>query len=361
MIGATGLVSTPAVLEAFAHARSITLSAYTLAPGGAVTRALEAAGDRGAAVSVTLQNFGMGRERDTEDRLDTGGALDTKGRLDSEGRLDAEGGLDTEGRLDAEGLLAQDGRLAADGRPPADARREPEGWLEPEGLPRSDDLRRYTARVAAELRQHGVVVKLGVPSGAEVHLKAAVADGIAFLADRNWTSTSETVLATTQTDDVAAVRAAIDGRFVATADLATEKRAALALEAETIRSGTGDRVDLESESFGACGVCAALRRRAETGARVRLLVSGRIAFASTSGTERAVLGGLAKSGIEIRTTEANEKLCIAGAAGWVGSANATYEYAPTSDWGYEFRNSPVIAHLESTFEHSWKTARPFRL
>lgn len=308
---AAHLVAPAAVFNAFAQARSIALSAYTLAPGGAATRALEAAADRGAAVSVTLENFAAVRQPDS--------------------------------------------RAGPDGR------REPVGPWEPEGRWGSDDLRRDTARVAAELRRHGVAVKLGVPSGTEVHIKAAVADETAFLADRNWTSTGETVLATTQPDDVAAVRAAIDGRFSTTADLATEKRAALALEVETIRNGTGDRVDLESESFGAGSVCAALRRRAEAGAHVRLLVSGRIAYASGATTERAVLRGLVASGIEIRTTEANEKLCVAGAAGWVGSANATYEYAPTSDWGYQFRNSPAIASLESAFEHSWKTARPFKL
>jgi len=302
---AAHLVSEAPVFEAFANAGTIALSAYTLAPGGAAARALEAAADRGAAVSVTLEDFARRRK--------------------------------------------------------LDGRWEPAGVVEPQGRRGSEDLQRNMARVAAELRRHGVAVKLGVPSGAEVHLKAAVADGTAFLSDRNWTSTGETVLATTQPDDVAAVRAAIDGRFATTADLATEKRAALALEVQTIRSVTGDRIDVESESFGAGSVCAALRLRAGAGAHVRLLVSGRIAYAPTARAERAVLRGLAAAGVEIRTTAANEKLCVAGAAGWVGSANATYEYAPTSDWGYAFRNSPAVAALESAFEHSWKTARPFEL
>jgi phosphatidylserine/phosphatidylglycerophosphate/cardiolipin synthase-like enzyme len=273
------------VLGALAHGRDVALSAYVLAPGNAVARALDAAAGRGAAVAVTLEDF------------ESGGPA-------------------------ARGL---------------------------HGLAR---------RTADDLRAHGARVSLGVPNGDVVHLKAAVVDGTAYLDDRNWAAAGETIVAVRDPERVALVRAAIRGETGCAAGLATEKAGALELEAEAIRSG-GDRIDLETESFGSCAVERALRERAESGATVRLLVSGRVAFAKGSERERAVLHRLAAAGVAIRTTDANEKLCVAGDAGWVGSANATYDAVPTTDWGLRVREPPLLAALETSFASEWRSARPF--
>jgi hypothetical protein len=192
-----------------------------------------------------------------------------------------------------------------------------------------------------------------------VHLKAAVIDGTAYLDDRNWTAGGETIVADARPADVAVVRDAIGGRTVATATLATEKDAALLLESAAIGSGTGDRVDVESESFGASVVSASLRARAAAGAHVRLLVNGNVAFAAGSGRERAVLRSLAAQGVEIRTTPSAEKLCVAGDRGWVGSANPTFDRAPTTDWGLALSDAAMLAPLEAAFERTWRTARAF--
>ncbi|MBD5635106.1 MAG: hypothetical protein IAI49_11570 [Candidatus Eremiobacteraeota bacterium] len=278
-------LATPAdFLGAIAGAREIAVSAYMLEPEGDVARALEAASDRGASVSVTLERFA--------DR------------------------------------------------------------------PASDGLRRLSERCAAGLRAHGVDVRLGVPSGDVVHLKAAAVDGIAFLDDRNWASAGETIVATSRPDDVALVRDAIAGRTGATERLATEKAAALRLETDAIRGG-GDRIDVESESFGACAVSQELRARAAAGAHVRLLVNGRLARSKGARRERALLHRLAKAGVKIRTTGADEKLCIAGDRGWVGSANATFDVTPMTDWGLAVGAGAVLDALESTFEREWIAARPF--
>ena len=220
-------------------------------------------------------------------------------------------------------------------------------------------LRREAHATAAALEAHGVRVRLGLPDGGMVHLKAAVIDGTAYLDDRNWTAGGDTIVADAQPADVAVVRDAIGGRTSATATLATEKDAALLLEAAAVRCGAGDRVDVESESFGASAVSASLRARAAAGAHVRLLVNGNVAFAPASGRERAVLRSLAAAGVEVRTTPSTEKLCVAGDRGWVGSANPTFDRAPTTDWGLALSDPAMLAPLEATFERTWERAHMF--
>jgi hypothetical protein len=224
--------------------------------------------------------------------------------------------------------------------------------------PADDGLRAQTGSVAAQLRDHGVHVRLGVPNGDVVHLKAAVVDGEAFLDDRNWTSAGDTIVRVVDPVEVAAVRAAIDGRTGAPGGVATEKAAALDLEAATIRDG-GDRIDVASESFGASAVSKAIRERATAGAHVRLLVNARIARSAHADRERAVLHRLANAGVEIRLTPDTEKLCTAGDRGWVGSANATFDAVRTTDWGVSIRDDRDIATLHATFEREWGSARPF--
>ncbi|MBD5604175.1 MAG: hypothetical protein IAI48_03675 [Candidatus Eremiobacteraeota bacterium] len=214
---------------------------------------------------------------------------------------------------------------------------------------------RATAR---ELRAHGIRVSYGAPSGDDVHLKAAVVDGVAYLNDRNWSANDETIVATSRASEVDAIRDAIAGRPRSVGRLATEKSAALALEADAIRHG-GDRIDVESESFGASAISAALRERVAAGAHVRLLVNARVAFERDSFRERALLRDLAARGVEVRVAPAAEKLCVAGKRGWVGSANATYAGEPMTDWGLALDDPAMLATLEDTFERNWSAGRPF--
>jgi phosphatidylserine/phosphatidylglycerophosphate/cardiolipin synthase-like enzyme len=282
---APALVAHSDFLGALAGARDVALSAYVLAPGGTVCRALESAAEGGASVTVTLEAFA--------DR------------------------------------------------------------------PATDTLRRLAGITERALEAHGVRVRAGV-GGETCHLKAAVLDGIAYLDDRNWTTTGETLVATSDPEQVAAIRSAIDGGLPAAhGDLALEKAAALELEAAAIRTGTGDHIDLASESFGWSEVAKALRERAQGGAHVRLLVNGKIAASPHADSERAILHRLAAQGVEVRLTPATEKLCTAGDRGWVGSANATFEFAPTTDWGLAVHDAPTLDALAKTFDREWSTARAF--
>ncbi len=225
---------------------------------------------------------------------------------------------------------------------------------------RSDarDLRRVALENARDLRAHGVRVRLGTGRGEEVHLKAAVVDGTAFLDDRNWAARSETIVATTEPGEVAAVLDAIDGRPHDAGSLATDKRSALEREAQTIRCG-GDHVDLETESFGPGIVATALRERSAGGAHVRVLVNDHIALEKRARGERALLRELARAGVELRVSAASEKLCVAGDRGWVGSANATFAGEPMTDWGLTVAEPALLDALASTFERNWTAARPW--
>jgi hypothetical protein len=71
------------------------------------------------------------------------------------------------------------------------------------------------------------------------------------------------------------------------------------------------------------------------------------------------LDRLERAGVEIRLGCAAEKLCIAGDAGWLGSANASAGRPETLDWGFRTRAPALVADLAQRFERRWQTARPF--
>jgi hypothetical protein len=220
------------------------------------------------------------------------------------------------------------------------------------------------------LRARGVDAAFVEPSGPPLHMKALIADGTLFLDDRNWPSDGrETILATDDPGAVAAVRSALAGEPPGTGgaagpgEFATVKRRALALEARTLAAGSGDppggaradRVECESESFGPGEVCDALRRRAEAGAHVRLLVASR----ELGTPEVRALRGLLAAGVEVRLGERSEKIALAGGRAWVGSANATAAAPAMLDWGYATSAPDVVAALGVRFEEGWSVGRPF--
>lgn len=225
------------------------------------------------------------------------------------------------------------------------------------------------------LRARGADAALAGAGGPPLHLKAVIADGTLYLDDRNWPGDGrDTILATSDPADLAAIRTALAAASAemdappsagepsaagaasnAGEALATVKGRALELEAETIAGvlgSPGDRVDCESESFGPGRVCAALRCRAEAGAHVRLLVAAR----EIGAVEVRALRGLEAAGVEIRLGGRAEKLALAGARGWAGSANATSASPATLDWGYATGSPGLLAALRERFEEDWAAA-----
>ncbi len=232
------------------------------------------------------------------------------------------------------------------------------------GLGAGDGVIAANRAAVEELRARGADAVLSAPDEPPLHLKAVIADGTLFLDDRNWPGDGcDTILATSDPGDLAAVRAALAGESprsgaLAASEggaLATSKGAALALEAETIAGAPGDGVACESESFGGGRVCAALLERAEAGGHVRLLVGARPLGAREARSLRA----LQAAGVEIRLGERGEKLALAGDRAWVGSANATGGSPGTLDWGYATSAAGLVEPLRARFEAGWSAGRPF--
>jgi hypothetical protein len=231
-----------------------------------------------------------------------------------------------------------------------------------DGVSLGDDRGRLACNQAAvaALRSNGADAALSDPGGPPLHLKAVVADGTLFLDDRNWPGDGgDTILATSDEEEVAAVRSALAGGPPSAGPLATGKGKALALEAALIAAGPGDAIECESESFGPGRICAALRRRAEAGAHVRLVVAARDLRGGEGARERSALRDLQAAGVAIRLGGGGEKLALAGERAWVGSANATGGMPETIDWGLETSAPGLVAALHDRFERDWSAGRPF--
>jgi antitoxin (DNA-binding transcriptional repressor) of toxin-antitoxin stability system len=220
----------------------------------------------------------------------------------------------------------------------------------------------------ALLRAAGADAAETAPGEPALHLKAAVIDGVAWLADRNWAGDGpERILRDTDADDVAAVASAVAGGAGDDGHLATTKAGALRLEAAVIdRAGAGPLL-IESESFGNGSVYDALLRRAKAGEPTRLIVAGReVAESGPAGREAKRLARLAALGVDVRVGDPargdlDEKLAVGGGDAWVGSANATYarrEYGAQRDWGMATGVPAVGDDLRAAFERNWAAARP---
>jgi phosphatidylserine/phosphatidylglycerophosphate/cardiolipin synthase-like enzyme len=215
--------------------------------------------------------------------------------------------------------------------------------------------------VAAVNAAGGHAVLVGAAGEPPWHMKAAVVDGVAFLDDRNWAADGkETILRDTDTDDVAVVERTLAGTPARDGHLRTTKHDAVALESEVIRSA-GDRpVSVETESFGLGAIYADLLHRAQAGQPTRLLVSSLELAEPGDGREQRALARLAAAGIEVRQVENDEKITLAGAEAWVGSANATYANGPAGeqvDWGLATRVPSLVEALRAAFERNWAAGR----
>jgi hypothetical protein len=201
---------------------------------------------------------------------------------------------------------------------------------------------------AAALRGAGARVTLLPSAQVAFHLKAAVCDGVAYLDDRNWPARGgDTVVADDDPRDVALVRETLAGRAGADDALATRKDVALAREAALIDGARGAPVVLATESFSAGPISAALRRHAASGAPTTLVVDRH----RVSAPQQRLLDGLARDGVRVTTSNADEKLLLAGDAVWLGSANASCAYGERGDqteWGIVSRDPALVARVRTT-------------
>jgi hypothetical protein len=242
-----------------------------------------------------------------------------------------------------------------------------------EGRPLDDaagTLRAANLDSVAVLAAAGADAALTPAGSPELHLKAAVVDGVAWLDDRNWTGdVHETVVRDSDAGASAELRRALHGDPGGDGPLQTTKGAAAAAEAALLR-GAGDHpVDVESESFGTGPVYAVLLARARAGSPSRLLVASREASGTgaVGDAERRCLARLASLGVEIRTggsreTDLSEKLALVPDAVWIGSANATYAggwAGQQADWGIATRDPGIVDGIRAAFEANWRDGRPY--
>ena len=236
-----------------------------------------------------------------------------------------------------------------------------------EGNPYADssgDLSAQNRRVVRELRRLGADAKLvdtNARNGPELHMKAAICDGVAYLDDRNWPDGGDTIVRDDFRADVSAVRtAALSGRASRSAEFSTSKRDALWSERRLLDSARkAQRVDVESESFGAgSGVYGALKRLAQSGVPCRLIVSRRDLHPQS----KRALCALAQAGVGVRVSDSDEKMAIVGGArAWIGSANATSSFPNGNEieWGLRTDAPDVLRHLARRFSGTWRAALPF--
>jgi phosphatidylserine/phosphatidylglycerophosphate/cardiolipin synthase-like enzyme len=217
-----------------------------------------------------------------------------------------------------------------------------------DGEPLGAKLRIDNAAAVAELRAAGADARLTGEDEPQMHMKAAIVDGVTWLDDRNWAGTSNERIV--RVDDPRAV--------------ATTKSDALELEASVIANAGTDELDVESESFGTGAIYSALLKRAEAHFPTRLIVAGREVAEPRNVAERTCLAHLAALGVDVRVGNArahdlNDKLAISSNNAWVGSANATYSGGPMgeqSDWGVASHDSQLVNGLRSAFEANWLSA-----
>jgi hypothetical protein len=219
----------------------------------------------------------------------------------------------------------------------------------------SGKLHAKNEAAARRLTANGAVV---VQTAGIEHLKAAVVDGVAFLDDRNWAGSQETVLRDERSADVNAVRKALEsGKPVpASRDFALGKSGALRLESDTIARTHGRWLDVESETITPYSPIVKRLVEAARTAHVRLIVAKR---ESRQPLERKALAHLVEAGVEVHTGPqkyGGEKFCVTGDQAWVGSANATGSFGRHQplDWGLSSRSHAIANALHKDFVRAWR-------
>jgi hypothetical protein len=215
-----------------------------------------------------------------------------------------------------------------------------------EGRPygdRAGNLARENRRLVGELQRAGATAQLGHP----LHAKAIAVDSTLYLDDQNW-GMHDLVL---RDDDPSGL-----------ASIPSIKHAALAAEAHLLRGArAGDRIIVESESFGCCNpVYSALDLLGRAGAAPRLLVCANELRANAR--ERKALERLAGDGVRVRICSDSEKLAVAGDRAWCGSANATVAFGESDmpDWGVTTEDGAIVGAARGRLEAQWGKAKDFK-
>ena len=212
----------------------------------------------------------------------------------------------------------------------------------------------HNAHECANLRAHGI--DAGPTDAPATHMKAAIIDGQAYFDDRNWCNQSDLIIRSDTESDLAATAAILAGQAGAsTSDgLALTKGDAIHAEAGLLADPQAS-IFLETESLGP-SVITTLLKAAAPHTQVRVLLTRAIDHASVRIEHE--IAALQACGVQICTTETNDKFCIVGEQAWVGSANATGGDPAMSDWGIVLHGSADVMRLRERFAATWARALP---
>ncbi|MGC2407930.1 MAG: hypothetical protein WA431_16115 [Candidatus Cybelea sp.] len=209
------------------------------------------------------------------------------------------------------------------------------------GGDRNGQLARENEQLVAQLRADGVDATL--ENG--LHAKEVRVDGTLYLDGKNW-----------HEDDLV-----LRDADAADASISATKFDALDGEGRLLRGASaGDRVLVESESFGCCNaVYGALAKLGSSGAAPRLLVSERVLHGNVR--EQRALDRLVGDGVGVRVCKDSEKLAAVGDRAWAGSANATVAFGKWNaiDWGICTGELSVVQAVRDRLESQWAAGRDF--
>lgn len=212
---------------------------------------------------------------------------------------------------------------------------------EPRGN-RDGRLARENEKLVAKLRADGVDAAL--QNG--LHAKEVRVDGTLYLDGKNWHE-DDLVLRDADATD---------------ASISATKFDALDMEARLLRgAAAGDRVLVESESFGCCNaIYGALAKLGLSGAAPRLLVNVRDLHGNAR--EQHALERLVNDGVRVRICKDSEKLAAAGDRAWAGSANATVAFGHwnATDWGICTGKQRIVHAVRDRLESQWAGGRDFK-
>lgn len=193
-----------------------------------------------------------------------------------------------------------------------------------------------------------------------IHLKCVVVDHgtHVFVTDRNFAKDADLVLQLPSRYALPLERAAIGDPHDAP-PLTVTKGASLDAEAALIDHARRT-VSIETESFGSGNpVTDALERAIQRGVRVHLVVAQAEATEASHRSERTLLSQLARAGVIVDTSSADQKIAIIdGDRGWIGSSNATRMLRDQIDWGYVTQDIGMLQTMQNAINEDAGRAAP---
>lgn len=194
---------------------------------------------------------------------------------------------------------------------------------------------------AATFNSEGIRTQL---SSEALHMKAIVVNGTdIYVSDRNWTSSSRSLILQLPTYTRFTVERAILGRSGSVGAFTTRKADSLTNELTLIAHRSSHRLLVETESFGDGPIAKTLKARAQMGDDVTLVIA-RFEYDQTL-HEQEVVADLVRAGVHVYAGDSDQKIAVDGPAVYAGSSNLTQGLPDQIDWGFVCVDQDLAATL----------------